>query len=282
MIAKIGRSENLYGALAYNNLKVEKENGQILFTNKIIETPSGAYTVSQLTQSFEPYLIANRNTQYHTLHISLNPDPKDKVSDDKYREMAHEYIREIHLSRSLIVSFSSAKEKIVEEINKDGLHQLMRAIRNFASHESPVPISHNNSYSRNENGEPVKKQSISLKDSEQFRTSLYQQIVDKQQKKKKHEHDKLALQYYDSLNGKVIVTELFENYLRFLDEIHRKVLILLLDHHKTVLCDFLEKTQQLRKEQMLFNSEIPINPAQERYLRLLLRKVAEKSGNQMS
>ena len=56
MIAKIGRSENLYGALAYNNLKVEKENGQILFTNKIIETSSGAYTVAQLTQSFEPYL----------------------------------------------------------------------------------------------------------------------------------------------------------------------------------------------------------------------------------
>ena len=31
MIAKIGRSGNLYGALAYNNLKIEKENGQILF-----------------------------------------------------------------------------------------------------------------------------------------------------------------------------------------------------------------------------------------------------------
>src|SRR5690554_5083120 len=105
MIAKIGRSENLYGALAYNNLKVEKENGQILFTNKIIETPSGAYTVSQLTQSFEPYLIANRNTQYHTLHISLNPDPKDKVSDDKYREMAQEYMREMGYGEERFVVF---------------------------------------------------------------------------------------------------------------------------------------------------------------------------------
>ncbi|ASE60667.1 Relaxase/Mobilisation nuclease domain-containing protein [Chryseobacterium oranimense] len=105
MIAKIGRSENLYGALAYNNLKVEKENGQILFTNKIIETPSGAYTVSQLTQSFEPYLIANRNTQYHTLHISLNPDPKDKVSDYKYREMAQEYMREMGYGEQPFVVF---------------------------------------------------------------------------------------------------------------------------------------------------------------------------------
>jgi len=105
MIAKIGRSENLYGALAYNNLKVEKENGQILFTNKIIETPNGAYTVSQLTQSFEPYLIANRNTQYHTLHISLNPDPKDKVSDDQYREMAEEYMREMGYGEQPFVVF---------------------------------------------------------------------------------------------------------------------------------------------------------------------------------
>ncbi|MGO1671836.1 MAG: conjugal transfer protein MobB [Sphingobacterium sp.] len=105
MIAKIGRSENLYGALAYNNQKVENENGKILFTNKIIETPSGNYSVAQLTQSFEPYLIANRNTQYHTLHISLNPDPKDKVSDDKYREMAQEYMREMGYGEQPFVVF---------------------------------------------------------------------------------------------------------------------------------------------------------------------------------
>lgn len=93
MIAKIGRSSNLYGALTYNNLKVEKEKGQILFANKIIETTNGAYTVAQLTQSFESYLIANRNTDKHTLHISLNPDSKDQVSDDKFREIAQEYMQ---------------------------------------------------------------------------------------------------------------------------------------------------------------------------------------------
>ena len=95
MIAKIGRSANLYGALAYNNLKVEKENGLILFTNKVIETPDGQYSVAQLAQSFAPYLIANRNTEKHTLHISLNPDPKDRVNDDQYREMAQSYMREM-------------------------------------------------------------------------------------------------------------------------------------------------------------------------------------------
>ena len=105
MIVKIGRSSNLYGALAYNNLKVEKENGQILFANKIIETPSGHYSVAQLSQSFTPYLIANRNTEKHTLHISLNPDPKDNVSDEKFRELAEQYMREMGYGEQPFVVF---------------------------------------------------------------------------------------------------------------------------------------------------------------------------------
>ena len=105
MIAKIGRSGNLYGALAYNQLKVENENEQILFANKMIETASGHYSVAQLAQSFAPYLIANRNTEKHTLHISLNPDPKDKVSDDKFREMAEEYMREMGYGEQPFVVF---------------------------------------------------------------------------------------------------------------------------------------------------------------------------------
>jgi hypothetical protein len=105
MIAKIGRSGNLYGALAYNQLKVENENGQILFGNKMIETASGHYSVAQLAQSFAPYLIANRNTEKHTLHISLNPDPKDKVSDDRYREMAEAYMQEMGYGQQPFVVF---------------------------------------------------------------------------------------------------------------------------------------------------------------------------------
>lgn len=105
MIAKIGRSSNLYGALTYNNLKVEKENGQILFANKIIETPSGHYSVAQLSQSFAPYLIANRNTEKHTIHISLNPDPKDNVTDEKFKELAAQYMREMGYGEQPFIVF---------------------------------------------------------------------------------------------------------------------------------------------------------------------------------
>ncbi|SFN88867.1 Relaxase/Mobilisation nuclease domain-containing protein [Paenimyroides ummariense] len=92
MIAKIGKSANLYGALAYNNIKVDNEEGKILMINKMIETVNGQYSVGQLFRSFEPYLLANRNTEKHTVHISLNPDPKDLVSDDRFRQIAEEYM----------------------------------------------------------------------------------------------------------------------------------------------------------------------------------------------
>lgn len=95
MVTKIGRGSNLYDPLAYNQLKVDKENGQVLLTNKIMETPNGHYSVPQLVRSFEPYLIANSNTEKTTLHISLNPDPKDNVSDDKFKLMVQQYMQEM-------------------------------------------------------------------------------------------------------------------------------------------------------------------------------------------
>jgi hypothetical protein len=105
MIAKIGRGNNLYGALVYNQLKVEKENGQVLSTNKIIETFDGSYTVSQLLRSFEPYLLANRKTEKPILHISLNPDPKDKVSDVEFEKLAQNYMQKMGYAEQPFVVF---------------------------------------------------------------------------------------------------------------------------------------------------------------------------------
>ena len=105
MIAKISRGKNLTGVLTYNQLKVEQENGKVLLAHKIVESLNSHYSIAQLAQSFTPYLIANRNTQYHTLHISLNPNPKDKVSDNKFREMAKEYMREMGYGEQPFVVF---------------------------------------------------------------------------------------------------------------------------------------------------------------------------------
>lgn len=93
MIAKIGRGANMMGVLSYNQLKVDKENGEILATHRMRETVNGNYTVAQLYSSFEPYLMANKRTEKAVLHISLNPDPRDKVDDENFKQIATEYMK---------------------------------------------------------------------------------------------------------------------------------------------------------------------------------------------
>ena len=92
MIAKIGKGSNMYGAILYNQQKVENENGAVLLLNKLPDTMNGKYSVAYFNKCFEPYLSANIKTEKMVRHISLNPDPKDKVSDEQFTEMAQEYM----------------------------------------------------------------------------------------------------------------------------------------------------------------------------------------------
>ncbi|OPC52571.1 conjugal transfer protein MobB [Elizabethkingia bruuniana] len=92
MIAKIGKGNNMYGAILYNQQKVETENGAVLLLNKIPDTIDGKYTTQYLNKCFEPYLSANIKTEKTVRHISLNPDPADKVSDEQFTDMAQEYM----------------------------------------------------------------------------------------------------------------------------------------------------------------------------------------------
>ena len=92
MIAKIGKGSNMYGAILYNQQKVDKENGAVLLLNKIPDTVDGRYSVAYFNKCFEPYLSVNIKTEKTVRHISLNPDPSDKVSDEQFTEMAQEYM----------------------------------------------------------------------------------------------------------------------------------------------------------------------------------------------
>jgi len=92
MIAKIGKGSNMYGAILYNQQKVDKENGAVLLLNKIPDTVDGTYSVAYFNKCFEPYLLANIKTEKMVRHISLNPDPSDKVSDEQFTEMARVYM----------------------------------------------------------------------------------------------------------------------------------------------------------------------------------------------
>ncbi|MBO9692981.1 conjugal transfer protein MobB [Chryseobacterium sp.] len=105
MIAKIGKGENLWGALTYNQQKVDNEKGTVLFTNKIPDLWDRPYSVKFFHQYFEPYLIANNKTEKPVRHFSLNPDPEDKVNDKDYREMAQQYMQEMGYGNQPYVVF---------------------------------------------------------------------------------------------------------------------------------------------------------------------------------
>lgn len=92
MIAKIGKGSNMYGAILYNQQKVEKENGAVMLLNKIPDTVEGRYSTQYFNKCFEPFLSANIKTEKTVRHISLNPDPADKVSDEQFTDIAQEYM----------------------------------------------------------------------------------------------------------------------------------------------------------------------------------------------
>lgn len=108
MIAKIGKGSNMYGAILYNQQKVDKENGTVLLLNKIPDTVDGRYSVAYFNKCFEPYLSANIKTEKTVRHISLNPDPSDKVSDEQFMEMARVYMERMGYGNQPYIVFKHA------------------------------------------------------------------------------------------------------------------------------------------------------------------------------
>ncbi|QRY55900.1 conjugal transfer protein MobB [Sphingobacterium siyangense] len=92
MIAKISHGTKIYGALLYNHSKVIAGNAEILQMYQMLQTTSGEYTTGQLLSSFLPFLALNKKTEKTALHISLNPDPKDIITDEDYIKIADEYM----------------------------------------------------------------------------------------------------------------------------------------------------------------------------------------------
>jgi len=95
MVAKISASNTLYGALAYNQIKVDENHAKVIFANKMIENADGHFDIKTCLRSFEPYLLANNRTEKPVLHISINPDPKDTLSDEQLSEIAQIYMQKM-------------------------------------------------------------------------------------------------------------------------------------------------------------------------------------------
>ena len=116
MVAKIGSGSSLFSALSYNQQKVKEGNAKVLYVNNMLETPNGNFSIKTCTNSFAPYLLANKRTENPIIHISLNPDPKDKLNDEQFSEIAQEYMKKLGYGNQPFIVYKH------EDIDRHHMH----------------------------------------------------------------------------------------------------------------------------------------------------------------
>ncbi|WP_026367380.1 conjugal transfer protein MobB [Bacteroides sp. 14(A)] len=95
MVAKISIGSSLFGALAYNGEKINKEQGRLLATNKIFNDGSGTVDIHRAMEDFMRYMPSVMRTEKPVIHISLNPHPDDRLTDTDFQNIAHEYLEQL-------------------------------------------------------------------------------------------------------------------------------------------------------------------------------------------
>ena len=95
MVAKISLGSSLYGALAYNGEKINKEEGRLLATNKIYNDGTGTVDIRRAMEDFGRFMPTQVRTEKPVLHISLNPHPDDRLTDTDLMEIAREYLERL-------------------------------------------------------------------------------------------------------------------------------------------------------------------------------------------
>ena len=92
MVAKISIGSSLYGALSYNGMKMNRDEGRVLGANKIILPADGHIDIARMVENFNLFMPKTGRTKKPVLHISLNPHPDDKLTEQQYEILAREYL----------------------------------------------------------------------------------------------------------------------------------------------------------------------------------------------
>ena len=90
MVANITTGKDIYGALAYNQRKVDRGKGTVLATSNIRFPADGRFGVAALADELLRWMPSHIRTEKPVVHISLNPDPEDRLSDDELTDIAAE------------------------------------------------------------------------------------------------------------------------------------------------------------------------------------------------
>jgi hypothetical protein len=116
--SKINSGATIFGAIEYNRNKINDGHARVILQNNMMENYTGDSNkdLHFALRSFEPYLAANQRTEKPVLYISLNPDPKDQLTDEQYREIAQEYMEKMGFGNQPFIVYKH------EDIDRHHLH----------------------------------------------------------------------------------------------------------------------------------------------------------------
>lgn len=127
MVADIHIGNNLYGALAYNQEKIDAGLGKILETNRVFVPTDGQFSVGDCMRDFERAMPLQVTTTRGIIHISLNPHPEDKLSDDQLADIGREYMERLGFGGQPYMIFKH------EDIDRQHLHIVSTRVRSDGS-----------------------------------------------------------------------------------------------------------------------------------------------------
>jgi hypothetical protein len=118
MIAKINTGNSLYGALAYNQEKVDEKLGKVLASNLVCEPVDGQFSVQECAADFARWMPSPEHlpTKKPVIHISLNPHPDDKLTDNQLADIGREYMERLGYGGQPYLIFKH------EDIGRDHIH----------------------------------------------------------------------------------------------------------------------------------------------------------------
>lgn len=116
MVAKISIGSSLYGALAYNSEKINREEGRLLGANKIILPADGQIDIGRIAENFREFMPMMGRTKKPALHISLNPHPDDKLTDQDFEILAREYLEKLGFGEQPFIIYKH------EDIDRHHIH----------------------------------------------------------------------------------------------------------------------------------------------------------------
>ena len=116
MVAKISLGSSLYGALAYNGEKINKEEGRLLTTNRIYNDGTGTVDIHRAMEEFLSMMPVRSKVEKPVVHISLNPHPDDVLTDTELQDIAREYLEKMGFGNQPYLVFKH------EDIDRHHLH----------------------------------------------------------------------------------------------------------------------------------------------------------------